>query len=374
MCDTFITSLDFGKMAALNKYLKSIYFDPTKPSSFTSPEKLYSYVKKEGKYDVSKYRIRKWLDQQEPYSLQKINRKPKTTPIIVSGIDDQWSADLMDMAKFSDKNNGVKYILVAIDTFSKYLYLRPLMDKTGKSVAAAFQDIFKHGRVPNRLRTDKGQEFKARVVRDLMEQNNVKQLFAENETKAAISECVIKTIKARIYRFLMHENSHVYMPELQNFAKSYNNTVHSTIGTEPSSVSKANEDEVRLAEVNYLGLLRLAQAFGPAMASRAADGVRAAAAWVNILSAGALATEAGFGRFTASHAAARALSLSMRAEFRASGLRVLNVYVGPEDDAWRQTTPPPKVAPAALARDVARGLIEGLCPLMQGMTFGFKNM
>lgn len=247
MCDTFITSLDFGKMAALNKYLKSIYFDPTKPSSFTSPEKLYSYVKKEGKYDVSKYRIRKWLDQQEPYSLQKINRKPKTTPIIVSGIDDQWSADLMDMAKFSDKNNGVKYILVAIDTFSKYLYLRPLMDKTGKSVAAAFQDIFKHGRVPNRLRTDKGQEFKARVVRDLMEQNNVKQLFAENETKAAISERVIKTIKARIYRFLMHENNHVYMPELQNFAKSYNNTVHSTIGTEPSSVSKANEDEVRLA-------------------------------------------------------------------------------------------------------------------------------
>ena len=234
-------------MAALSDYLKSIYFDPTKPSSFTSPEKLYRYVKKEGKHNVSKYRIRKWLDQQEPYSLQKVNRKPKTTPIVVSGIDDQWSADLMDMSKFSDENNGVKYVLVAIDTFSKYLYLRPLTDKTGKSVAEAFQDIFAQGRVPNRLRTDKGQEFRARVVRDLMAQNNVKQLFAENETKAAISERAIKTIKARIYRFLMHKNSHVYLPELQDFANSYNHTVHSTIGTEPASVSKAKEDEVRLA-------------------------------------------------------------------------------------------------------------------------------
>ena len=36
-------------------------------------------------------------------------------------------------------------------------------------------------------------------------------------------------------------------------------------------------------EVNYLGLMRLAQAFGPGMCARAQDGVNSAAAWVNIL-------------------------------------------------------------------------------------------
>ena len=113
-------------------------------------------------------------------------------------------------------------------------------------------------------------------------------------------------------------------------------------------------------EVNYLGLLRLAQCFGPGMCGRTADGVNAAAAWVNILSAHALAPDPGFGCHGASQAAARSLAMTLRADFRASGLRVMNVYTGPPDDAWRQPLPPPKVAPQALARDLIRGLREGL--------------
>ena len=83
-------------------------------------------------------------------------------------------------------------------------------------------------------------------------------------------------------------------------------------------------------------------------------------AWVNLLSVGALAPEAGFGGFDASQAAARSLSQTMRAEFAGSGLRVMNVYTGPVDDEWHQPLPPPKVAPRALARTVVRGLVDGL--------------
>ncbi len=113
-------------------------------------------------------------------------------------------------------------------------------------------------------------------------------------------------------------------------------------------------------EINVLGLMRLAQAFGPGMASRTADGVNNSAAIVNILSAYALVPDAAYGAFSASQAAARSLSQTLRAEFRASGLRVMNVYTGPTDDEWHQPLPPPKVAPAALARSVVQGLIEGL--------------
>lgn len=112
-------------------------------------------------------------------------------------------------------------------------------------------------------------------------------------------------------------------------------------------------------EVNALGLMRLAQSFGPGMAARVADGTNAAAAFVNILSAHALVPEAGFGAFAASQAAARSLSLTLRGEFRPSGLRVMNVYTGPTDDDWHQPLPPPKVAPKALAKSVVAGLIEG---------------
>ena len=113
-------------------------------------------------------------------------------------------------------------------------------------------------------------------------------------------------------------------------------------------------------EVNYLGLMRLAQAFGPAMCGRASDGVNSAAAWVNILSVDALSNAPEYGCFGASNAAAHALSQSLRAEFRSAGLRVMNVYTGPTDDAWYQPLPPPKVTHGALARSVVDGLRRGL--------------
>jgi short-subunit dehydrogenase/uncharacterized OB-fold protein len=113
-------------------------------------------------------------------------------------------------------------------------------------------------------------------------------------------------------------------------------------------------------EVNYLGLLRLAQAFGPGMCARTADGVNASVAWVNILSAYALVNAAEFGGFSASNAAALSLSQCLRAEFRASGLRLMNVFVGPTEDDWHQPLPPPKVLPNGIARSVVQGLRDGV--------------
>jgi len=112
-------------------------------------------------------------------------------------------------------------------------------------------------------------------------------------------------------------------------------------------------------DINALGLMRLAQGFGPAMAARSEDGVNSAVAFVTILSAHALVPDAGYGAFAASQAAARSICQTLRAEFRASGIRVMTVYTGPTDDEWHQPLPPPKVAPSALARAIITGLIEG---------------
>jgi NAD(P)-dependent dehydrogenase (short-subunit alcohol dehydrogenase family)/uncharacterized OB-fold protein len=114
-------------------------------------------------------------------------------------------------------------------------------------------------------------------------------------------------------------------------------------------------------DVNALGLMRLAQGFGPAMTGRTQDGTNAAVAFVNILSVRALSPDSNYGAFGASQAAARSISQSLRAEFRDSGLRMMNVYIGPvEGDAWFQPLPPPKVTPNAVARSVVGGLVDGL--------------
>ncbi|MGE5146312.1 MAG: SDR family NAD(P)-dependent oxidoreductase [Candidatus Eiseniibacteriota bacterium] len=113
-------------------------------------------------------------------------------------------------------------------------------------------------------------------------------------------------------------------------------------------------------EINYFGLLRLAQEFGPVMRARGADGLNSAAAWVNLLSIFALSNYPPQGTFSASKAAALSLAQCLRAEMRASGVRVMNVFPGPVDDEWNQLILPPKLAPSGLANAIVKALKEGV--------------
>jgi hypothetical protein len=148
-------------MASWEQYLKKIYYDSLNPASFAGPDKLYRFVRKDGKFVLSKYKIKKWLQRQEPSILQRpIKRTVKRNRVVVIRIDDQWDVDLMDMTKCSKYNHKYNFILVAIDIFSKYVWLRPLKDKRGEYVMKALKNIFAEGRSPCRIGTDKGQEFR----------------------------------------------------------------------------------------------------------------------------------------------------------------------------------------------------------------------
>jgi NAD(P)-dependent dehydrogenase (short-subunit alcohol dehydrogenase family)/uncharacterized OB-fold protein len=142
-----------------------------------------------------------------------------------------------------------------------------------------------------------------------------------------------------------------------------NAEVHRTQGV----ASRRGTDVARAEmDINYFGLLRLAQEFGPALKGRGADGQNNAIAWVNLLSIFALSNFPSHGTFSASKAAAHSLAQCLRAEMRPAGIRVLNVFPGPIDDEWNQLMPPPKVAPAALASAIIKGLRDGIEDLYPG--------
>ena len=125
--------------------------------------------------------------------------------------------------------------------------------------------------------------------------------------------------------------------------------------------SRQGTDIARMEmDVNYLGLLRLAQEFGPVMKARGADGQSSAVAWVNLLSIFALSNFPAHGTYSASKAAALSLAQCLRAEMRPAGVRVVNVFPGPIDDEWNQLLPPPKLAPEAVAKAIVGALKEGI--------------
>jgi len=113
-------------------------------------------------------------------------------------------------------------------------------------------------------------------------------------------------------------------------------------------------------DIRYLGLIRLAQAFGPILRFRGTDGVVSATSFVNFLSVHALANLPEYGAYSAIEAACHSASQCLRAELRPGGVKVVNIFHGPLETEWFQTMPPPKVAPSALAKAAVDALRAGI--------------
>ena len=89
-----------------------------------------------------------------------IIRKLKKETVYSTFKDNIWGADLADMQLISKFNKGFRFLLCAIDIFSKYAWVIPLKDKKGISIVNAFQIILKESnRKPNKIWVDKGSEF-----------------------------------------------------------------------------------------------------------------------------------------------------------------------------------------------------------------------
>ena len=97
-----------------------------------------------------------WQQQLADELHKPIKRNFTRWHVIVNHIDEIWCADLVEMQQFSKWNKGYQYLLMVLDVFSTYGWIVPLRNKKGETVTEAFKTIFKEGRKPQYLWTDKG--------------------------------------------------------------------------------------------------------------------------------------------------------------------------------------------------------------------------
>lgn len=230
-------------MALIRKDVKkyaSVYYDPGRPGSFGG---LNNFWKEVG---GSKLDAKEWLKSQATYTLHRPPAK-KTfarNKIQVAGLDDQWEADLVDVQGIAKYNNNFKHMLTVIDTLSKYAFVVPLKDKTGPSIVKAFTQIFKKGRQPRKLRTDKGKEFLNKPFQDFLKKRGIIFFTSNNETKSAIVERFNRTLREKMWRFFTATSQQRYIDVLENLVDSYNKTVHSTTAMAPSEINVMNAETV----------------------------------------------------------------------------------------------------------------------------------
>ena len=125
-----------------------------------------------------------------------------------------------------------------IDVFSKFGWIVPLKDKTGKTVANAFKKIFKKKRIPKFLWTDKGKEFFNKNTKSLLDQHNIKLCSTENEKKSSVVKRWNRTIKNKMWKQFTKQGSTQYLDMLPEIVDKYNNSYHSSVKMTPVQASE----------------------------------------------------------------------------------------------------------------------------------------
>ena len=221
-------------------HFETVYYDPVSPGSFGGRNRL--------KRTVGRGRVKEWLESQDTYTLHKpVRYNFPRRRVIVSGIDDQWQADLVDLQSLSRFNADVRYLLTVIDVLSKFAWVRPLKNKTGSVLVQAFSSILEEsGRRPRKLQTDKGSEFVCRPFQTFLKDQGICFFTTENEdTKASVVERFNRTLKSRMWRYFTRMRGRgAYLNVLQDLVAAYNRSYHRSIRTEPISVTAQNSHSV----------------------------------------------------------------------------------------------------------------------------------
>ena len=223
----------------LHKQLSTIYHNPADSGSFGGVRALVRSAREHGIRGATESRVRRFLSGVSAYTLHKQVRKRFTrNRTYVSGVDDQWQADLVDMRKLAKQNRGYNYLLTCIDVFSKYAWVVPVKEKNSRTMYAAFQELFKNQkRVPNRLQTDKGLEFFNTPISKLLRDKQINHFASWSDQKAAVVERFNRTLKTRMWRYFSARNTKSYLSALPHLVHAYNNSLHRVIGMTPTEAS-----------------------------------------------------------------------------------------------------------------------------------------
>ena len=73
------------------------------------------------------------------------------------------------MQSLSKYNKGIKYLLCAIDLFSKYAWVVPIKDKKGSSIVNTIKKILSDSnRKPSKIWVDQSSEFYNNTFKDFL--------------------------------------------------------------------------------------------------------------------------------------------------------------------------------------------------------------
>lgn len=202
--------------------------------------------------NASKQQVKKFLGKNDTYRKFFRNKtKFDRARVLVSSVGHIFQADLFDLQKISRQNNGYRYILLVVDTFSRLIKVRPLKSKNANDTATAIKEVFEEFKKEDLLApksllaTDLGNEFWNSEVYEVLDTFDIKMYGLRRPLKCSIAEISGRHLLDRMYKYMHATNQKHWLSKLQTFVDAKNKRPNRTLGhVAPIDVSYDNQDKI----------------------------------------------------------------------------------------------------------------------------------
>ncbi|KAL3101609.1 hypothetical protein niasHT_021926 [Heterodera trifolii] len=234
------------KMELINTALDKLYNNPSSPAAFAGVTALWKEARKSIKH-LRKKDVQHYLEGHRTYTLMRPRRVrfPRASTV-AAGFMTDVQVDLADFQALSRHNRGHRYLLVAVDVLSKRLFVVPLKNKRAEEMLEAFKLLIgQMPMAPHRIFSDKGTEFKNRLLKEFFEEREIeKHEPVHSSVKASVAERAIRNVKQRLYRYFAETETLNWVDAAQKIVDGINSSPSRAHGMRPIDVGFSNAQRV----------------------------------------------------------------------------------------------------------------------------------
>jgi hypothetical protein len=230
------------------------YANPGHPIAFSGLSRVDKFYNSRS----NKSLVKRTLEGERAFTLHRKKPKQKhVNPYFLYNKRQQVQVDLIDISKLATHNDGVKFLCVAIDAFTKKGAVTPQKNKSAPSTLASLEHIFEVSLQPPPKTAifDEGREFNNKLVSKYLLSKQIKTWNPlSSQHKAAIAERFNRTLQDLIYQYLTHNRTNRYIDQLEALITTYNSRYHRTVKMSPNQADLAkNQYLVRRAHGQRYG-------------------------------------------------------------------------------------------------------------------------
>ncbi|KAG0439816.1 Pro-Pol polyprotein [Dictyocoela muelleri] len=231
--------IEHNELAIKDGELLKIYIEPWESTrakiiiynyhlpSHLSADKLHSRISAEY-IGISRDIVREYVKKCEACNMAgSFVKKQNLTYIIAHKTHERLFMDLIDLKKYHEINNGYKYILTCIDSFSKFAFCYLIMSKDSEIIAEKLEGLCSIEGRWDKIHTDNGKKFCNKHFKDIIDKFNM--IHVKGRPRYLESQGQIErfygTLKRRLSKCLFGKEK-MWISVLRDVLFQHNSSIH----------------------------------------------------------------------------------------------------------------------------------------------------